>query len=127
MGFPPLKGCLAKISFQSHIHPLPTNPCCCESSQLEMWGGFFALGCKVMVSLAVCFPGLPGPASLLRTRYQPLELGEGGVGWGRGICGVHCFPGLWGVCWDKRPSSSLGWGGGSGENSLSREPEPRSP
>lgn len=75
---------------------------------------FFALGHKVIVSLAICFLGLPGPASLLRTRYQPFELR------GRGICAVHCLPGLGGVaCWDKHPSSSsLRWGGGSGKKLL---------
>lgn len=56
---------------------------------METWRGF-VLGHKVIVSLAICFLGLPGPASLLLTRYQPLVLGEG-------LCGLHCLPGFGGV------------------------------
>lgn len=69
----------------------------------------FVLGHKVIVSLAVCFLGLPGPAPLLRTRYQPLVLGEGSVG---------CTASLGlGVCWDRHPSS-LSWRGLSGRRLL---------
>lgn len=60
------------------------------------WRGF-VLGHKVMVSLAICFLGLPGPAALLCTRYQPLVLGEG-------LWGSTAFLGL-GVCWGEHPSS----------------------
>lgn len=87
--------CLKSASRAPSVHcppsPADMNPLSWRRS------GVFALDHKVMVSLAICFLGLPGSASLLRTRYQPFEVGKRDL-WGslpsrdEGVCAGMSVP-----------------------------------